>query len=91
MKINCDKPSKAINDLKRSMRGFSILVDDGVSTTINKRINKVMNNYQSEVERLEQQLKEANEVIEYAVIESVMHKCDKDILREYLTKYKVKE
>ena len=41
--------------------------------------------------KLEQQLKEANKVIEYAVIESVMHKCDKDILREYLNKYKVKE
>ena len=42
-------------------------------------------------EQLEQQLKEASELIEYVVIKSVMHKCDKVILRKYLTKYKIKD
>jgi len=44
--------------------------------------------YQKEIKQLEHQLKEADIAIEFAVTESSMHECDKDVLRKYLEKYK---
>jgi len=41
----------------------------------------------SKYEKLEVKLKEADELIDYCLVETVMHRCDKDRLREYKAKY----